>query len=193
MVMENCEFYLNLDSKYSHGYVGFRNCPEINFLWKIARILPRKWSWKIANLVLESHGKVTEFHFQGFVGTLPGQKWVQHSHRYSHQLSCMKSTKLHIVLCVGFFFHRRHHIAFFYLKLRFCVSDIHANQSSCLEIRKCLQKSLRTLRNSIPRNCAMQRHRRRTHCRPKKVSQTALPLNFSRKFVVFLHLWLVDL
>ena len=30
----------------------------------------RKWSWKIANLVMESHGKVMEFHFRGFVGTL---------------------------------------------------------------------------------------------------------------------------
>ena len=25
MVMENCEFYPNLDSKYSHRYVGFRH------------------------------------------------------------------------------------------------------------------------------------------------------------------------
>ena len=29
-----------------------------------------EWSWKITNLVMESHGKVMEFHFQGFVGTL---------------------------------------------------------------------------------------------------------------------------
>ena len=34
MVMENCEFYPNLDSKYGHGYVGFQNYPAMNFLWK---------------------------------------------------------------------------------------------------------------------------------------------------------------
>ena len=31
---------------------------------------PQKWSWKIADLVMESHGKVMEFRFQAFVGTL---------------------------------------------------------------------------------------------------------------------------
>ena len=30
----------------------------------------QKWSWKTANLIKESHGKVMDFHFQGFVGTL---------------------------------------------------------------------------------------------------------------------------
>ena len=31
---------------------------------------PWKWSWKIANLVMESHGKVLEFLLEGFVGIL---------------------------------------------------------------------------------------------------------------------------
>ena len=37
---------------------------------KIGRIVTAERSWKIANLVMESHGKVMEIHFRGFVGTL---------------------------------------------------------------------------------------------------------------------------
>ena len=57
-------------SKYSHGYGGFWNCPEMNYPWKIMIILTAEMVVVIANLVMESHGKVMEFHFRNFVGTL---------------------------------------------------------------------------------------------------------------------------
>ena len=37
---------------------------------KLRESSPWKLSWKIAYLVMESHGKVMEFHFLGFMGTL---------------------------------------------------------------------------------------------------------------------------
>ena len=61
--MENPKFYPNLHSKYCHRYDDFQNCPVLNLLRQMLKILTAEW--KIANLVMESHGKVMEFHFQG--------------------------------------------------------------------------------------------------------------------------------
>ena len=70
MVMENHKFYPNLHSKYSHGRVVSKIVQKWISLEKLCESWWWKWSWKIAELVMESHGKVMKFHFQGFVGTL---------------------------------------------------------------------------------------------------------------------------
>ena len=106
MVMENQYFTLIciqnivMDMVVSEFVEKWISCEKLQE--KMQESWLRKWSWKIANFVLESQGKVMEFHFWGFVGTLTLRKgaaqagqapMIDPSHKYMY---CSRSHAMSI-------------------------------------------------------------------------------------------------